>query len=223
MSVQIQSIERAAAVLRLLSGHSRRRGLADLADELQLPRGTVYGILRTLQTVGFVEHDRDSGKYRLGAALLHIGSSYLDGNELRRRAAPWTDVLRSQARASVRVGALHEDRVLIVHHVLGPDEGSQTLEVGTLLPAHATALGKALVADRQVSDRGWAAEIGELIPGAASIAAPIENHERVVIGAVAVSGQVDRLCRHRVPRPELVGYVMECARVISREFGSTAW
>src|SRR5947209_18658594 len=78
----IQSIERAAAILRLLSGRTRRLGVVDLSGELGLSKGTVHGLLRTLQHVGFVEQDPDTGKYQLGAALLHMGSSYLDGNEL---------------------------------------------------------------------------------------------------------------------------------------------
>ena len=83
MPKTIQSIERAAAILRLLSGRTPRLRVVDLAGELGLPKATVHGILRTLTHVGFVEQDAESGKYQLGAALLHMGSSYLDGNELR--------------------------------------------------------------------------------------------------------------------------------------------
>jgi DNA-binding IclR family transcriptional regulator len=87
----IQSIERAAAILRLLSGRTRRLGVVDIAGELGLPKGTVHGLLRTLHHVGFVEQDADSGKYQLGAALLHMGTSYLDGNERRTPAHEWSD------------------------------------------------------------------------------------------------------------------------------------
>ena len=125
MAVQIQSIERAAAVLRLLTTQSRPRALAELAAELQLPKGTVYGILRTLRTVGFVEQDSESRRYQLGAALVHIGSSYLNGSELRRRALGCANALAAQAGESVRIGTLHEHRVLIVHHVIGSDESSR--------------------------------------------------------------------------------------------------
>jgi DNA-binding IclR family transcriptional regulator len=155
---RIQSIERAAAILRLLSGRSRRLGVAELAGELRLPKGTVYGILRTLQAVGFVEQDRDSGKYRLGPALLHMGSSYLDGNELRTRALNWADGLATRSGESVRIGTLHENQVLIVHHVFRPDDTHQALEVGSLLPVHATALGKALLAHHDYL-------VAELAPG----------------------------------------------------------
>jgi DNA-binding IclR family transcriptional regulator len=143
----IQSIERAAAILRLLSGRTRRLGVADIAGELGLAKGTVHGLLRTLQKVGFVEQDPESGKYQLGAALLHMGSSYLDGNELRTRALNWSDSLASRTQEAVRIGTLHNTRVLIVHHVFRPDDTLQTLDVGSLLPAHSSALGKVLLAD----------------------------------------------------------------------------
>jgi len=110
VSGPIQSIERAAAILRLLSGRSRRLGVVELAGQLGLPKGTVHGILRTLQAVGFVEQDSDSGKYQLGAALLHIGSSYLDANELRTRALNWADALATQSGESVRIGTLLSHR-----------------------------------------------------------------------------------------------------------------
>jgi DNA-binding IclR family transcriptional regulator len=145
----IQSIQRAAAILRLLSGRTPRLGVAELAGELELPKGTVHGILRTLQRVGFVEQDSESGKYRLGAALLHMGSSYLDGNELRARALNWSDALATQSGESVRIGTLHANQVLVVHHVFRPDDSRQALEVGDLLPVHATGLGKALLAHHQ--------------------------------------------------------------------------
>ncbi len=146
MPGRIQSIERAAAILRLLSGRSRRLGVVEVAGELGLNKTTVHGILRTLQHEGFVEQDPDSGKYQLGAALLHMGSSYLDGNELRTRALNWSDSLASRSNESVRIGTLHDGKVLIVHHVFRPDDSRQALEVGFLLPAHASALGKVLLA-----------------------------------------------------------------------------
>jgi len=251
---RIQSIERAAAILRLLSGRSRRLGVAELAGELGLPKGTVYGILRTLQLVGFVEQDRESGKYQLGPALLHMGSSYLDGNELRTRALNWADGLATRSGESVRIGTLHENQVLIVHHVFRPDDSRQALEVGSLMPAHATALGKALLAHHgyiagelagkslagytaatvtdahrfrqeleQISQQGWASEVGELFPGGASIAAPVEDRRRVTVGAMGIAGPIERLCEDRRPRAELVDYVMEAARAVSRELGAIPW
>lgn len=146
MPGRIQSIERAAAILRLLAGGARGLSLAEVSRSLELPKGTVLGILRTLQHVGFVEQDPESGRYRLGGGTLSLGTRYLDGNELRTRALNWADTLASRSGESVRIGTPHQGRVLVVHHVFRPDSSRQTLDVGTLLPLHATALGKVLMA-----------------------------------------------------------------------------
>ncbi len=254
MPGHIQSIERAAAILRLLSGRAHRLGVAELSGELDLPKGTVHGILRTLQRVGFVEQDPDSGKYQLGAALLHMGSSYLDGNELRTRALNWSDALAARSEESVRIGTLHENQVLVVHHVFRPDDSRQALEVGALLPAHATALGKALLAHHQylaaeltrvglgafttstitdlyqlrrelqdVRERGWAIDREELIEGVVSLAAPIEDRRGLTVGAIGISGARDRIWHNGGAREELVTYVRDAARSVSRELGAIPW
>ena len=254
MPGRIQSIERAAAILRLLSGRSRRLGVVEIAGQLGLPKTTVHGILKTLRDVGFVEQDPESGKYQLGAALLHMGSSYLDGNELRTRALNWSDSLASRSHESVRIGTLHEGRVLIVHHVFRPDDSLQVLDVGTLLPAHATALGKALLADSPYAadelaaagldrftpatvtdpgelrvqlettrERGWAAEIEELVAGEVSYAAAIKDRRGVLVGAIGISGPVERLLKGVEPSVELISYVREAARAVSRDLGAIPW
>jgi DNA-binding IclR family transcriptional regulator len=153
----IQSIERAAAILRLLAGGSGRHGVSEIADSLGLARGTAHGILRTLQGVGFVEQDDATGKYQLGARLLHLGTSYLDVNELRSRAINWADALAARSGEAVRLGTLLEGKVLVVHHVFRPDDTLQTLDVGALLPLHASALGKVLLA----YDASAAAALGQ--------------------------------------------------------------
>jgi DNA-binding IclR family transcriptional regulator len=250
----IQSIERAAAILRLLSGRSRRLGVGELAGELGLPKGTVHGILRTLLHVGFVEQDAESGKYQLGAALLHMGSSYLDGNELRTRALNWADSLAARANESVRIGTLHEGQALVVHHVFRPVDSIQALEVGALLPGHATALGKVLLAHNpyatdavidaglspftpgtvteaeslrseldEVRLRGWASDVEELVEGEVSLAAPIQDRRSVTVGAIGISGPIERLCETAGPRSELISYVREAARAVSRDLGAIPW
>jgi DNA-binding IclR family transcriptional regulator len=157
MPGSVQSIERAAAILRLLARGSGRLGVVEISTSLGLAKGTTHGILRTLQDVGFVEQDKASGKYQLGATLLHLGTSYLDVNELRSRAINWADALAARSGEAVRIGTPLDGKVLVVHHVFRPDDSLQTLDVGSLLPLHATALGKVLLA----YDAGLAAQVME--------------------------------------------------------------
>ena len=142
----IQSIERADQILRVLSGPSRRVGLAELSGELGLPKGTVFGILRTLQLLRLVEKDPESRKYQLGPRLLRLGMSYLDASELRRGALRWSDELAKRSNETVRLGVLDDRQVLVLHHVFRPADAQEAFPTGAVLPLHATAMGKVLLA-----------------------------------------------------------------------------
>ncbi|GAA0607924.1 IclR family transcriptional regulator [Streptomyces crystallinus] len=251
MARNIQSLERAAAMLRLLAGGERRLGLSEVASALGLAKGTAHGILRTLQAEGFVEQDPASGRYQLGAELLRLGNSYLDVHELRARALVWTDDLARSSGESVYVGVLHQQGVLIMHHVFRPDDSRQVLEVGAMQPLHSTALGKVLSAydpvahteaveaertaftPRTVTEparfeelldliraRGWAGDTEETWDGVASVAAPIFDRRRMPVGAVGITGAVERVCKEGEIRSDLVAAVRDCARSVSRDLGA---
>ena len=88
----------------------------------------------------------NSEKYQLGAGLLQLGYSYLDVNELRSRSITYAGQLAVRTKFAVRVGVMHGPSAVVVHHVFRPDATLQILEVGSQLPLHASALGKALLA-----------------------------------------------------------------------------
>lgn len=248
MPGSIQSIERAAAVLRLLAVSQCRLGLAEISASLQLSKGTAHGIIRTLVGVGFVKQDQTSKGYQISEALGDMSTNYLDVNELRSSSMNWADPLASRTGEAVRVGTLVGSEVLVVHYVFSPNASPQNADVGALLPAHATSLGKALLAyfpgaaaqiptemtaytARTVTDRiqltddlartrarGYAVEFGEYAPDQASIAAPIRGYGGLVVAAVAIHGQADRLCNASgSPRPRMVTRVRDCAEAITGE------
>jgi DNA-binding IclR family transcriptional regulator len=142
----IQSVERAARILKTLGRGSARLGVTEISEQLGLAKGTAYGLLRTLEAQGMVEQDPDTDKYRLGPAMLQLGNAFLDNHELRGRSLLWADSLASRVGEAVRVGVLNGSTVLIVHHVFRPDNSVQILEVGASIPWHACALGRAIVA-----------------------------------------------------------------------------
>jgi DNA-binding IclR family transcriptional regulator len=140
----IQSVDRALRVLAALSG-ARRMSLGEIAARLELPPSTVHGIVRTLLSHGMVVQERDSGRYRLGPATLRLGNVYLDTLDLRSRVAPWAEDLAARTGYAVRTGVLLPPDVVVVHHAPRPDGSRQMPEVGIVIPAHASALGKALL------------------------------------------------------------------------------
>lgn len=142
----IQSVDRAARILTALSQGNGRLGVSELSERLALAKGTVHGLLRTLQVHGLVEQDPETEKYQLGPALLTFSNSYLGINQLRSHALAWSELLVERTQETARVAAPYRDGVVIVHHVFRPDTSLQVLDVGGILPLHATALGKAVLA-----------------------------------------------------------------------------
>ena len=143
----IQSVDRAIRILTILQG-SRRMSLSEIATQLALPPSTVHGIIKTLAAHRMVEQEHDSGRYRLGPAVLLLGNVYLESLELSNRAMRWSEDLAHRTGHAVRVGIPMVDEVIVVHHEPRPDGTRQMREVGMVLPMHATALGKALLAFR---------------------------------------------------------------------------
>ena len=249
----IQSVERAARILKVLASGPRRLGVSEIADRLGLTRPTVHGLLQTLQAQGFVEQDRNSDKYQLGAGLLQLGTSYLDLNELRGRSLGHADRLAARTDSAVRVGVMHGACIVIVHHVFRPDTTLQILEVGAELPLHASAMGKAMLAfapDELVAD--LLAEplprltSRTLAPGALRQALGdirergyARERDEAILGESSVaapifdhSGQVvgaigvvgdTKRIMPRGPVKGLTAAVSEAARGISRELGAARW
>jgi DNA-binding IclR family transcriptional regulator len=142
----VQSVQRAARLLRELATSGPRLGVTELAERIGVSKPTVHALLRTLEAEGFVRQERESNKYLLGSALLRLGNSYLETQELRSRSVAWADTLAERTGEAVWVAVLDDDRrVLVVHHVFRQGSGVQILELGASVPWNTCALGKALV------------------------------------------------------------------------------
>jgi DNA-binding IclR family transcriptional regulator len=212
----IQSVDRSIRILKALASGPGRLGVSELSERLGLAKGTVHGLLKTLLAHGLIEQHADSDKYQLGPELLQLSNRYLDLNDLRSRSLAWSELLAVRANEAVRVGALHGEAVLIVHHVFRPDSSLQILEVGEMLPLHATALGKAVLAylPADVQDDLVSAELRKLTGHTLDTRAALKREltairkqgyalerEEAVIGEVGVAAPIfDR-------RTEAVGAV----------------
>jgi DNA-binding IclR family transcriptional regulator len=141
----IQSVDRALRILSALQG-ARRLSLTEIAARLELPPSTVHGIVKTLVAHRMVIQEPDSSRYRLGPAVLRLGNVYLDTLELRSTVVAWAEELARRTGLAVRTGVLLLDDVVIIHHQPRPDGSRQMPEVGIVIPAHASALGKAILA-----------------------------------------------------------------------------
>ena len=238
----IQSVDRAMRILAVLQG--RRMSLTDMANRLGLAPSTVHGIVRTLLDHGMVVQEPDSGHYRLGPATLRLGNVYLDTLELRARVAGWAPELARRTGCAVRAAVALLDDVVVVAHEPRPDGTRQMPEVGIVIPAHACALGKALlgfgpgpsaalqsmtaetITDpgvlaatlAQVRATGVATEVEEAVLGECGLAAPLAD----ATGLAGAIGLVTPISGWPLPDTALDA-LRDTARAVSRELGATAW
>lgn len=142
----VQSVERAGAMLKLLAVEVEPLSLGQVAAALGLAKGTTHGLLRTLHGLGFVEQEPRTGRYRLGPELLQLGSPNIDPNELRAHSLNWVDTLASRSEQAASIVAYRNGGVTVAHRVPGSGATLPGVSTGSTLPAHATALGKVLLA-----------------------------------------------------------------------------
>jgi DNA-binding IclR family transcriptional regulator len=240
----IQSVERAAAILRALGSGTPRLGVTEIAGLVGLPKPTVYGLLRTLVSHDLVTQDPDTGKYSLGAGVLQLGNAYLDGSELRARSLLWAEALALRANEAVWVATLSGSRVIVLHHVFRPDNTVQILEVGASIPWHACALGHAIVAHLPAPEAARAmageltpltgrtkttrAALGQALAQVRRQGYAVEDQEATVgdvnragsiAGSIGLVGPAERLLAPGA-RAELARAVLESARSVSRDLGA---
>lgn len=142
----IQSIERAAAIMDLIEQSDRPLPLRVIAQDLQLSKATVHGIVRTLVDLEYLQQDPDTGSYSPGPRASSPDAVELDGNDLRSISMAWADTLAVSTGCEVLMTLLNGHEADIVHHVFRPDDTPQTLRVGERLPLHATGCGKLVLA-----------------------------------------------------------------------------
>jgi IclR family transcriptional regulator, pca regulon regulatory protein len=145
-----QSLERGLAVLAAFSPDRPALGISDLARELTLTRSTTHRYVATLATLGYLQQDDLTRKYRLGPRVLDLGFSMLGSLELREIAAPHLRRLTEATGHTSNLAIRDDTDVILVDRVRGrPGRYHHlefTLHVGSRIPAYCSATGKALLA-----------------------------------------------------------------------------
>jgi DNA-binding IclR family transcriptional regulator len=140
----IQSVDRAAGLLKAIADSDRPPTVGELAAACGLNRSTTWRLLATLDAHGLVERDPVSQRYSLGYAFLRIATS-ADPGPLVRRARP---VLEGLALATGETASLALSRRFTLAYVdqVDPPQIMAPNWLGRPVPMHATSTGKAFLA-----------------------------------------------------------------------------
>ena len=136
--------------LRLLELFDRARPewtLSELAAAAGLPRSTTYRLVVTLTELGYLENSASRKTYRLSPRVLNLGFEYLGSQELVEVARTPLEHLSARTGGSTHLGVLDSTYVVYLLRIAGQSGLVSNVCVGTRLPAHATVMGRALLAN----------------------------------------------------------------------------
>jgi IclR family transcriptional regulator, pca regulon regulatory protein len=141
----LQSLERGLAVLQVFSKENPRLTLSDVARLTGVTRATARRILLTLQHLGYVR--ADGRLFSLTPRVLSLGFGYLSSLNLWDIAQPFMEELVEQTHESCSAATLDLPDIVYVARVPTRRIMTISLGIGSRLPAHATSMGRVLLAD----------------------------------------------------------------------------
>ncbi|KAA9165012.1 IclR family transcriptional regulator [Amycolatopsis acidicola] len=156
----VKSAGRTVDVLEVLGSlDGKPIGLRGLAERMDVPRSSLYALLQTLVNRGWVRTDATGSLYSIGVRALLVGTSYIDGDSRLGAARQYLESLGDKVGETVHFARLDGPDVVYLatresRHYLRPFS-----RVGRRLPAYATSLGKAILAEYPE------AEVEKLLPG----------------------------------------------------------
>ena len=155
-------IQTVTNALRLLEEfrYADQLGVTALARRLGLHKNNVFRLLATLEEMGFVEQIADNDSYRLGTACLEIGQAFARTRTLTRLARSVLEGLSRDTQETAHLAVLDGFEVVHLDGEAPRQLVASRVRIGERLPAHASALGKAILAcgDRtewERVDRDW--------------------------------------------------------------------
>ncbi len=143
----VQSVERAIDILESFSAEEPGLGVGELSRRVSLPKSTVFRLLTTLVSRGFIAQNSETSLYHLGVKLIPLANSVYVYSDLRQVARPHlrslADTLEETTSLSVLVDAeiINLDQVEFTGRLV-----VRAGRAGYRMPFHATSAGKVIVA-----------------------------------------------------------------------------
>ncbi|MFM2078504.1 MAG: hypothetical protein RJA49_2394 [Actinomycetota bacterium] len=209
-------VDKSVAILDAL-----RRGPLDLADLQRvtgIPRATAHRLAVALEHHQLVRRDAQ-GRFCLGFELIRLGRAAADEFPLAELATPALTALRDRTGESVQLFVLEHDARRCVVSLQSRHALQWIVPVGARLPLEVGSAGKVLSARPGSMPAGRVTEsVEEREPGVASVSAAVLDRSGAVVGAVSISGPVERLTRAPAARfgPDVQATADQIATLLGR-------
>jgi IclR family transcriptional regulator, pca regulon regulatory protein len=163
---RVEALAKGLRILSLFDEQHPSWRVSDLATVTGLPMPTVYRVVMTLASEGYLDH-LPTGDYRPGVRTLTLGTAALRSLDFVGIATPKLRDLGQRTGETVNLAVLNGDRVLYLVRLRNSDLVTANIQVGSTLPAVHTSIGKLLLAhlseadlESRITDASFAANSG---------------------------------------------------------------
>lgn len=154
----IASIARGLEILRCFSSTNQLLGNQEIAQLTNLPKPTVARITSTLVSLGYLKQLPSTTKYLLDVGVLALGYAALANISARTQAQPFMEEMSRYAQAPVAMAT--RDRLTMMYLNVVHTDSTLTMRrpVGSTLPIHSSAMGRACLAAMETKEREYLIE-----------------------------------------------------------------
>jgi DNA-binding IclR family transcriptional regulator len=139
-------VQRAVRLIRHVAEGNPVLNMSETAKALKINRTTLLRLLHTLEVEGFVERRPSGAGFQVGLSFLELGARALFSQDLVQVAVPVLTRLAETLRLSAHLGVLDRTEVLYLVRRAPNTSLASNIRVGSRLPAHATTMGRMILA-----------------------------------------------------------------------------
>lgn len=143
----IEALARGLDILELFSPQNTSLSLTEVVSLLKLNKSTIFRLLSTLETMGYLDRDPETRRYRPSLKVLHLGYTVINSLDVRQVARPHLERLAREVEETVSLCMLDGHHVIYVDRVRNKSIVGVMLKTGSRIPAHCATVGKVLLAD----------------------------------------------------------------------------
>lgn len=145
-TTETQSLHRATAILDCFRDIQPQLGVREIARQLELHPSTVGRMLATLTSLGILNQDKDTHRYRMGSKVLSWSSIYMNNVDLRIEARPYLEELHRTAQETVHLDIPDGVTRICIDRIESPYRLRWVAQIGERMPYYASASGKVMLA-----------------------------------------------------------------------------
>jgi len=230
-SYSIQSVDNALNVLEALSDEGEEIRISQLSERLGMNKTSVFRLLATFESRGYVERERETGRYRLGLSAYEIGQKLLSRMTVLRHARPAMERLARESGEAAYLAVRRDNEVLFLDMVDTLQQVKVAPLTGRRYPLCAVAAGQVILAfgaqDSKelpapevatIRGSGLAIDRDALGDSTASLATPVFRSGRELAGSLCLVGPAFRLTTTSFHN-EFAPRLREAAEIVSSRLG----